>query len=368
MQIGFFLEVNNTNLIMYDLINYQRDVFRDVCIITLEEGDGELASICRRNGIKWYGIKERRFVRRIIAVHNLCKREKIEALYINGYMLSKFILPLRLLSPNLYLVLIRHHNKVHHLSHAKRAISIDKLAGKFSHSVIAVSESTKRTLVEEGTVEDKISVIYNGVDSERFITYRSPNFGTEKQRKWKLLALGRIVWEKNYEAMIQAMCELAKRGIDFQLDIYGNGSISDVENLESQIRDSKLGEKVFVRRFSYDIPNILKNSDILVHTAVDESLGMAIVEGYLSGIPIVSNTPAGVREISTIVGDTLTEKNLDLVDKIHLVISDFTSFISIARAYQRRAQSTFDISEMGERYLKHFESTKKNLMQAKIRQ
>ena len=361
INIGFFLEKNTTDFILYDLIDYQKLYFRDVYILTLEEGDGELALFCRANGIKWYGVKGKKFISRIIAVVYLCRREKIKALYINGYALSKFIFPLKIIAPKLHLVSIRHHNKVHHILGAKRAILIDKLAGKYSNSIIAVSNSAKETILKEGTAERKIAVIYNGVNSKRFLTFRNPYLERMEKHKWKLVALGRIVWEKNYQEMIQVMSDLAKRNVNFELNIYGNGPSIEIEKLKSQIQDLDLGDKVFVRGFTYDAPRTLMDSDILIHTAVDESLGMVIIEGYLAGIPIVSNTPAGVREIATVLGDKLAEKNLDLTDKLLLVIKEYDSFILTARTLQLRAQTIFDIREMGERYRKHFESTRNYL-------
>lgn len=351
--IAYLLELDNTNHIVFDWINSGDFPIDNLLIMTLQKGDGKLSELCAAKLIGMCEIKGNKFISKALEIRRYLSERGIRIVYLNGYLLSKYAILLKFISPQTVVVLVRHHNKVHHLNSNKRAHLIDKWAGRLCDKIIAVSNTVRETVLLEGVKAEKVSVIYNGVDIDRFDHNLDVIELRGKRRPWNLLALGRIVWEKDYLSIIQAMSNLRDLGIDFRLEIYGSGNDIEIMKLNSAIRLHKLDDRVFYFGFSEQPQSKLNEADILIHAAKDESFCMAILEGYISGIPVASVASGGPKEIAKIVGDVLGEETRSLVDKITVIMDNYEDSISKAKEYKIKAREIFNISKMAESYHSH---------------
>ena len=140
---------------------------------------------------------------------------------------------------------------------------------------------------------EKLRVIPNGVDTERFRpdsesrTRLRAELGAGGEFVW--LAAGRLMWKKDYPAMLRAAAQL-RTGL---LLIAGAGPLEqELAALahELRVRVNFLG----VRE---DIPALMNAADGLVLSSVVEGLPMVLLEAAASGLPCVSTDAGGARDI-----------------------------------------------------------------------
>lgn len=93
-----------------------------------------------------------------------------------------------------------------------------KLSESGSH-FIAATEFMKQQLIDLGFSEDKISVVRFGVDLNLY------TFSNTFQKSNKLMMVGRMVEKKGFRYAIKAVAKLKEKGINAELNLYGNGPL-----------------------------------------------------------------------------------------------------------------------------------------------
>jgi len=138
----------------------------------------------------------------------------------------------------------------------------------------------------------KLRVIPNGVDTERYrpdaaqrVRMRA-QLGLGGEFAW--LAAGRLMWKKDYPAMLRAMAR-QRAGVLF---IAGSGPLEP--ELRSLARE--LGSNARFLGSRDDIPELMNACDGLLLSSVMEGLPMVLLEAASSGLPCVAADAGGVRE------------------------------------------------------------------------
>jgi glycosyltransferase involved in cell wall biosynthesis len=137
-------------------------------------------------------------------------------------------------------------------------------------------------------------VIPNGVDVERFrpdplLRRRMrQELGLGEEFAW--IAVGRLMWKKNYPAMLEAFARVGE-GV---LLIAGSGPE------EARLR-AMAGPDVRFLGPRGDIPALLNAADGFIMTSVIEGLPVALLEAAATGLPCVSTPAGGVAETGVAV-------------------------------------------------------------------
>ena len=178
----------------------------------------------------------------------------------------------------------------------------DRLLGRLSRAVIAVSEGQARYLREyEGVAAGRLQVVYNGVDPERFETTDSSaraRHGLPPDRFiWGIVAALRP--EKNHELALRVLA----RHEDSHLAIIGSGS------RESALRELAAGLGVESRVHWLgpvaDVPALLPALDLVVlpsHPAV-ETFPLCLLEAMAAARPVLA-TRVGSLDEMVVDGET----------------------------------------------------------------
>lgn len=168
---------------------------------------------------------------------------------------------------------------------------------------IAVSDSIGSGLVKSGLNPAAIHVIRNSIQLED-ITRRPDDMEIRRQigipRDGVMcLAVGRLVWAKGYEALIDAFKMLAGKHAGFYLAVAGDGELR--ESLTEQIRRSGLTERIFLLGFcdSSKVKALLRAADIFVMPSRTEGIPYALLEAAAFGLPIVASRCGGIPEVVT---------------------------------------------------------------------
>jgi glycosyltransferase involved in cell wall biosynthesis len=184
---------------------------------------------------------------------------------------------------------------VHILSKNKKAIVLDQLISRITSHTVGVSDAVKETLIQQGCKDKKISVIYNGLPKPH--TQYSAKRRKDDGGPFKLVALGRIDWQKDYEVMLKIVSRLQHDGTELLLTILGGGNQEYLEKLITLQGELGLLNNVSWLGRQPDIYRYLDEADLFIHTAIDEACPLVLIETLMYGIPIVSSNSGGSGDV-----------------------------------------------------------------------
>jgi glycosyltransferase involved in cell wall biosynthesis len=142
-----------------------------------------------------------------------------------------------------------------------------------------------------------------------------------------LTVVGKLVWWKNQDHIIEAMLQLEKQEIFLKLFIIGSGQMTDVWKIKASLLKKS---KVFFTGFIgiEELPAYYAATDIYVHPALVEPHSIAISEAIFMGCPVVVSDTSGSYGSNDDVqenynGQVFTFGNIDqLSQKIKLLAKD----------------------------------------------
>lgn len=182
----------------------------------------------------------------------------------------------------------------------KRQIVIDWLLSHITDKIIVISEAVKNYISLRSKIpQNKFKVVYNFIDIEAFVPKRDKN---ELRKEFGISALdfvigsvGRIVKEKGYDILLNAMSLLKGRGYSFKYIIVGDGKY--LSTLKANACATDLSEDVIFTGFRSDIADILQLFDIFTLPTLDEGFGISIIEAQTMGLPIIASSVDAIPEI-----------------------------------------------------------------------
>lgn len=181
--------------------------------------------------------------------------------------------------------------------------SYEKKLMERSDALIAVSKYTVNELTKlYGINKNKIHVIYNGVDVERFkprakrIELRS-EFGLDPNKK-VVLFVGRLYHRKGLETLLKAVPPVLKEFTNVKFVISGTGFKQKKESLRNLAKELDVEDHVRFLGYVPDdkLPFLYSASDIFVLPAIYENFPFAILEAQATGLPVISTNVGGIPE------------------------------------------------------------------------
>lgn len=195
---------------------------------------------------------------------------------------------------------------------------------------IAVSEATKRELIENTRIpEQKIKILYNFIDLEKFNLEVLGKYDKDKQREKLRIResdfvvgfAGRLSKVKGCEYLIKSIPYINIP--NFKVLIAGDGI--EREKLERLVENLNVKEKIIFLGYVRDILNFYGIIDVLVVPSQSESFGMSAIEAQACGIPVIASNTTGLREIMLDNASGLLFQNkssTDLSKKINTIYAD----------------------------------------------
>ena len=200
--------------------------------------------------------------------------------------------------------------------------------------VIAVSNSLRRTVVEEyGADDDKITVIPNGVDVTRFapIPQSEARDRLRLQREAPMvLYVGAITTSKGIGYLLRAYkLLLSGRSEPVQLILLGDGDYEQRARLLASELDIADSVTFVGKRSNEEIPLWMNACDLLVLPSLREGFGVVLVEAMACGKPLVATACGGPEDIVTPQTGILVPPadEVALAQSLRDVLSDETRFL-----------------------------------------
>ncbi len=181
---------------------------------------------------------------------------------------------------------------------------ISNFAAREATHVIAVSEATKGDLIEKlGVSPDKITVIYEGVDHNKFKVQSSKFKIDETRRKYGidgnyLLFVGTVQPRKNLVRLIKSFSMLRPRFPELDLVIAGKkGWLAD--EIYAAPKDFGVEKRVkFLGYVSTDeVVTLLNGAKALVFPSLYEGFGLPVLEAMACGCPVVTSNISSLPEV-----------------------------------------------------------------------
>ena len=176
---------------------------------------------------------------------------------------------------------------------------LDRFLVLFSSRIIVVSRIVKRRF--EWFKKNRVEIIYNGVDTQRF----SPGKAQDDVRKKLHInsedivigAVGRLSPEKGLEYLISAIREVANAYPRTKVLLVGDGDEKYRLSLQEKVKDLELSPHIFFVGFHEDVPQILRCLDIFSLPSLTEGFNRSLLEAMACGLPVVATAVGGNVEI-----------------------------------------------------------------------
>ena len=178
--------------------------------------------------------------------------------------------------------------------------------------ITVIHSGLSRYLVEEvGIPEERVRVIVNGVDSDRFapaardVVVRR-TLGVEDDRI-VIGCIARLHPDKDHATLVRAFADMRATGheIDAHLVIIGEGETRVA--IESLVREAGLEERVTLLGDRSDIDQLMPQLDVFALTSRTEGLPMVLLEAMACGLPCVATTVGGIPGLLRDGGGELVE-------------------------------------------------------------
>lgn len=233
--------------------------------------------------------------------------------------------------------------------------------------LLAVSEATRQSHAAGGLAAEKIHVLYNGVDLDRF--HPRPKSGYLHRElalppEIQLVGtIGQIGVRKGLDVLARAAVLLKDELPNVHYLVVGQRWSDKPESrkFEADLRTtgtSELAGRMHFLGFRDDVERIFKELTLLAHPARQEPLGRVLLEAAASGVAVVATDVGGTREIfppdshaARLVppddADALAAAMLDLIGNKSLRAR-------IAAAARRRAEEAFNAEHAAETLVEHY--------------
>jgi glycosyltransferase involved in cell wall biosynthesis len=167
--------------------------------------------------------------------------------------------------------------------------------------LIAVSRAIVRKLADEERDIVPVSLIYNGVDLQRY-DHQEPcctlrdEYGMEPGSQL-VGVVARLEPEKGHPTLLEAWPGVIRKVPDAYLLVVGEGSRR--EELEARARSLRIAHRVVFTGRRDDMPAVTAALDVAVLPSYREAQGLSVLEAMALSRPVVATNVGGIPEMIT---------------------------------------------------------------------
>lgn len=161
--------------------------------------------------------------------------------------------------------------------------------------VVCVAEDNAERCKKE--VDSSIDVTYchNIQDEKNILEMAKEEAECPKGNGLLLVTVGRLSPEKGFTRLVNILHDLKEEGYEFRLMIIGAGS--EEEKIKAAIRSGNMEKYIYMLGKQSNPHKYTKKSDLFVCSSFSESYQTASTEAAVLGVPIITTSVSGAREI-----------------------------------------------------------------------
>lgn len=223
--------------------------------------------------------------------------------------------------------------------------------------VAAISSAVESELVDHvGLDSARVVRVASAVDFER---YRPESAARDRLAEAFGIpsvsivvgVVAQLIPRKGHTLLLDCMPEVIARHPEVRVLCFGRGPLERA--LSRRIAESGQGAHVRLAGFRDDLAELMPGLDMLVHPALQEGLGVAVLEAMSAGVPVVASNAGGIPDI---IGHERSGLLFAAGDRHALrggvlrMLGDEALRLRLARAGRERVKSGFSVQRMSRRY------------------
>lgn len=228
-----------------------------------------------------------------IVLKKICQAEQVDLIHANSLTAAVYSLnPVK----STGLPMIWHERDL------KKHPFLTPRIAKFANRIIAISQAVADNLLGQKVPENKIRLIYNGIDIAKFanpIKKTAVSLLPSEGNK-VLMAAQFVNWKKHHDFIDMATLvneENADTFFIFAGDKMRNDQQLYIRALEKSISDKGLDKQFIWTGFVENMPDLLENIDCVLSSSDAEPFGRIVAEAMAAGKPVVAVNSGAIPEI-----------------------------------------------------------------------
>lgn len=249
-------------------------------------------------------------------------------------------------------VITMHGNQT--MTDARRRRIALRWAFRASHATVAVSEDTRRHLVETLSLpEGRVVTIPNGVPAPAGDpSGPREEFGISDDEV-VFVAAGNLSPRKGHIVLLRALARVKAQGVTvpWRLIIAGEGP--ERPALEAFMAENGIADRVHLPGYRSDVGDLQAAGHVIVMPSLWEGLPLAILEGMHSGNAVIASRTSGIPEAVRDEVDGLLPPPGDvdaLAAALTRVLEDRALLDRLAASALERARARFSVERMMDDY------------------
>jgi glycosyltransferase involved in cell wall biosynthesis len=229
---------------------------------------------------------------------------------------------------------------------------LSRVYRRWEYRVLTNSLLGRTSLESEGIAANRIAVLENGVDVERF-TSVAPNFADTI----RVGAVANLRPVKGLDRLIRSAAALLRKHPNLRFDVAGEGS--QRAELERLIQELNIADRFRLVGATSDVPGFLASLDIAVLCSSSEGMSNALLEYMAAGRAIVATRVGAASQLIRDGQDgLLIEPNDDnaLTAAIEQLIEKPDHARRLGNSAHRRAVESFSRTAMRRRFEEFYHS------------
>ena len=255
------------------------------------KGGGYLTNKLEKLGVEVFSLADLSFPIQICKARRILKRQKFQIVHAH---LPRAEILCRL-GVTYEKMIVSRHNCEPFWPNGASPIStlLSRWVLKRCEHLISISKSVQSYLINTSEIPSKCknTVVHYGIRS--YLRESDPKTTFRRQQKIKLLAVGRLVKQKNYELMFRSLAETNLTS--FELTVCGEGPLE--KDLKCLVKELGIESRVNFKGKVESIQSEYLRHDVLLHTSDYEGFGFVYLEALNFGLPIISSDNDAAKEI-----------------------------------------------------------------------
>jgi|YNPBryBLVA2012_1023415.scaffolds.fasta_scaffold02438_2 glycosyltransferase involved in cell wall biosynthesis len=194
--------------------------------------------------------------------------------------------------------------------------------------IVAISESTKRDIVEHFKIPDDRITVVHGAAEDRFRQPADPARIAAVREKYRLperyiLFVGVIEPRKNVPGLLEAFASIAQR-IPHHLVVAG-GLGWKYDSVFATVRRLGLGERAVFPGFiaDEDLVPLYQGAELFVYPSFYEGFGLPVLEAMSCGVPVVTSNLSSLPEVTGNAAELVDPQDIgQIAEAMHRVLTD----------------------------------------------
>lgn len=287
----------------------------------------------------------------IRGVRNFLLRHQTDILHTHGYKANSY--GLKASKGTATKIVATSHNWPGKSAMLRAYAAFDKLQLRYFDHICPVSEAVASSLERALVPRDKITVVQNGIDVEKF-SAGAPSLKYSARYKGKLIVgyVGRLVREKGLDVLLRAAPGVVKQVPNTEFVFVGEGP--ERETLQLLATSLGLQNHVSFLGSRSDLPDLYASFDIFVLPSLGEGMPLVVLEAMAAGRPVVATEVGAIPKV-------LREGTVGLLVQPNDIVALETALLGLLQEPEKRSffgragfeavRTTFSAMAMAQAYL-----------------